>query len=399
MNRRIVAVTVSAMLALALVTIAGARDLAHRHTVLPLLQARLVDADRTAWLDAGTVPATPELGDSTLVADALADLHRLTLGGSVPVAGDAGPWRYVWPRDAAFVAVAFARTGHLPDAVAIIDFLQRVQAADGTFQGRYRSDTGTPPDHRGVQLDGTGWALWATAAVARAMPAPQQTAFLAGHERLIIRSTALLEHLAGRSRLPVSPDYWEVSETRPTLATATVLAAGLDAAATLRELANEPAAALTAARSATRLRSRITADFGPDGYPRRLGGRAGSVDLGVAFGLPPFARATDPGLLRAWRTVPRRLHRPAGGLAPGGSWHRDGISWTNVTATAAMTDAALGDRSAAVDWLRWIDAHRTPAGSIPEKVLWDGRPASVAPLAWSAAAVVITATELRAAAD
>jgi GH15 family glucan-1,4-alpha-glucosidase len=44
--------------------------------------------------------------------------------------------------------------------------------------------------------------------------------------------------------------------------------------------------------------------------------------------------------------------------------------------------------------LRWLDQHRTAAGSLPEKVLRDGQPASVSPLAWTAAAVVITADRL-----
>ena len=47
-------------------------------------------------------------------------------------------------------------------------------------------------------------------------------------------------------------------------------------------------------------------------------------------------------------------------------------------------------------WLDWLDRHRTPAGSFPEKVLADGRPASVAPLAWTAAAVLLTADTLAA---
>lgn len=387
---------ITTVLVLALIAGLGQWQLRRRHTVLPLLQARLGLTDDRDWLAAGTVPSVPELGGSSMVRDALTDLHRLSDGGSVPVAGLAGPWRYVWPRDAAFVAAAFARTGHLSDAESIIDFLQQVQAADGTFQARYRATTGTPPDDRGVQLDGTGWALWATAEVAGALPSAERTSFLDDHERLLTRSTELLERLANRPRLPVSSDYWEVRETKPTLATAAVLAAGLDAAADLRELQGDQPAALAASTAAGRLRSMITREFGPDGYPRRLGGSVRSVDLGVAFLLPPFGTAGDPGVLRAWQTVPRRLHRPAGGLAPGGSWRRDGISWTNITATAAMTDAAIGDRHGAVAWLRWIDAHRTPSGSIPEKVLWNGRPASVAPLAWSAAAVVLTATELQA---
>jgi GH15 family glucan-1,4-alpha-glucosidase len=149
---------ITTVLVLALIAGLGQWQLRRRHTVLPLLQARLGLTDDRDWLAAGTVPSVPELGGSSMVRDALTDLHRLSDGGSVPVAGLAGPWRYVWPRDAAFVAAAFARTGHLSDAESIIDFLQQVQAADGTFQARYRATTGAPPDDRGVQLDGTGWA-------------------------------------------------------------------------------------------------------------------------------------------------------------------------------------------------------------------------------------------------
>jgi glucoamylase len=86
--------------------------------------------------------------------------------------------------------------------------------------------------------------------------------------------------------------------------------------------------------------------------------------------------------------------RPAGGLAPGGSWRRDGVSWTNATASRAMTAAFLGRRDEALARLRWLDQHRTAAGSLPEKVLPDGQPASVSPLAWTAAAVVIMADQL-----
>ena len=59
-----------------------------------------------------------------------------------------------------------------------------------------------------------------------------------------------------------------------------------------------------------------------------------------------------------------------------------------------MTAAYLGERDEALARLRWLDRHRTAAGSLPEKVLPDGQPASVSPLAWTAAAVVITADQL-----
>lgn len=390
----------AALLAFALIVSLIGWQAGRRRAVLPLLQA---DFAGVAWTDLPAssvpVPEVPELGDSTMINDALTDLARLS-SGQATVAGMNRPWRKVWPRDSAFVAVAFARTGHQDEAIEQIDFLQQVQGSDGTFHARYLPDTGLPPDDRGIQLDGTGWAMWATRHVAQELPNPDRQQFLDDHGQLIDRSTRKLLAVAAEPELPISPDYWEVAERRPTLATAAVLAAGLDAAAQLAVLRGQGSEAATLDQAADDFRSKIISSFGTDGFPRRLGGSADSVDLGLAFLMPPFAAPDDPFaapddvVAAAWQDAPAQMARPAGGLAPGGSWRKDGISWTNATATAAMVDAAAGNRDRAIRWLRWIDAHRTPAGSIPEKVLWDGRPAAVAPLAWSAAAVVIAATEL-----
>ena len=354
-------------------------------------------AAEQAWLAQGTVPAVPGLGpDSDLVRGALLDLHVLTETYGVPVAGWTGPWRYVWPRDAAFAAVAFARTGHRDDAERVLDFLGRVQPGSGVFQARYLPDGSGVPDDRGSQLDGSGWALWATAEVADALPPARRAAFVVRHRLLVDRSTsAALAAVAGPSGLPpASADYWEVRERRTTLATAAVLRSGLEAAVRLQIIAGDGPAAARAAAGEARLSAAIAREFAPHGYPRRLGGRADSVDLGVAFLLPPFAEAVDPAAYARFETAPAQLARPAGGLAPGGSWRRDGVSWTPTTATWALVAASSGDRAQALSRLRWLADHRTAAGSLPEKVLADGRPAAVAPLAWTAAAVVLTADQL-----
>jgi len=141
------------------------------------------------------------------------------------------------------------------------------------------------------------------------------------------------------------------------------------------------------------LQAAVLQQFGPTRCSRYLGGSPRSVDLGVTFLLAPFGGVTDPGVREVWSKAPRGMRRPAGGLAPGGSWRRDGISWTPTTATVALA-AACTDPEQARHWLTWIADHRTSAGSVPEKVLADGQPASAAPLAWSAAAVVIAVDEL-----
>ena len=88
------------------------------------------------------------------------------------------------------------------------------------------------------------------------------------------------------------------------------------------------------------------------------------------------------------------MRRPAGGLAPGSSWRQDGVSWTPETALFALTAASTSQIRTAHQWLAWLDAHRTAGGSLPEKVLADGSPAAVAPLAWTAALVVLTVDSL-----
>jgi glucoamylase len=351
--------------------------------------------EQAAWLAAGTVPRVSGL-DGDMVATALLDLHVLSRPYGVPVAGWSPAWRYVWPRDSALAASALARTGHTSDAERVVDFLQRVQPESGLFQARYLPDGSGVPDARGVELDGVGWALWATGQVATELPGSDRRAFVQRHRLLLDRSAqAVLRAIDNPSSLPPpSTDYWEVAEARPTLATAALLCAGLEAGAQLYRILRDVQAADHAAAGAHRLRAAITTNFGRNGYPRHLGGRSNSTDLGVDFLLPPVGSTVNPAVLEAWEQASLHMSRPGGGLAPGGSWRRDGVSWTNATGTRAMTAAFLGQRAEAMARLRWLDQHRTAAGSLPEKVLADGQPASVSPLAWTAAAVVITADQL-----
>lgn len=360
-------------------------------------------AGQQAWLAAGRLPMIAELAGSTMVRDAMLDLSVLRSTYGVPVAGWTPQWRYVWPRDSSMVAVAFARTGHSDEAAQILDFLAKVQGDDGPFQARYRPDGSGPPDGRGVQLDGLGWVLWATDHVVRSAPAAAQATLAERYRPMIDRSTESIVTLLDNRRAlpPASADFWEVRERRTTLATAALFAAGLESAGQLYRLLGDRDRGADLQETGTTLTAAIQCTFGAAGYPRRAGGAADSIDLGASFLLPPFASLHQPGewkadhrLLVDWHRSATAMRRPAGGLSPGGSWRQDGVSWTTSTSTYAMVAAATGERAEAVAWLRWLDEHRTAAGSLSEKVLADGSPASVAPLSWACAAVVIAATEL-----
>lgn len=340
------------------------------------------------WLAEGRVPGPERYAD--LAETALRDLEALLLPGGVPLAGATGQWRYVWPRDASFVVAALARTDHVDDAFEVLEHLQLLQdaSADGTFEARYLPDgSGGVPDGRGTQLDGNGWVLWAVAEWYDAAPARTRDRRLESLRPLVVRSVAAIRaNVDLATGLPaVSPDYWEVAETSPTLGTLAPLLVGLrSASGLLRTLGEPPVADVTQA-----LQRGLDEHF--LGYPRHPG--AADPDTAVAFLMPPF-QPYDVEVEAAWRAAETTMAQPGGGLAPGVGWRADGVSWTPTTAVFALTAAASGDRAAATGWLDWLDAHRSPSGALPEKVLWDGSPSSVAPLAWTCATVVLALDEL-----
>jgi glucoamylase len=352
--------------------------------------AQDIGAQQRHWVESGRVPAIAELGHSNMVGDALLDLNTLSYAYGVPMAGWEPAWRYVWPRDSALVASALARSRHASDAYKVLDFLQRVQPSTGIFEARYLPDGSRPPDDRGIQLDGTGWALWALSQVVNEEPTPSKRRNAIGrYAQLLDRSSSALLALTNRgsSLPPVSADYWETRESKVTLATCATVLMGLRSSQELYTKLGSPQS-LEIDEASDRFERLVLHTFASHGFPRHVGGAARSIDMGVALLLPPFANVSNPQVYAAWRRSIKYMSRPGGGLAPGGSWRRDGISWTATTSMYAVVEACNGMRYESIARLKWLDGHRTSLGSLPEKVRADGRPASVAPLGWTSAAVI-----------
>lgn len=353
--------------------------------------AATLAAEQRDWVAAGRVPGAGGRWED-LAHAALLDLHALTLDEGVVVAGWSEKWRYVWPRDSAFVAVALARTGHVEDALDVLAFLVRVQEDDGSFHARYLPDGSGPPDDRGLQTDGTGWAMWASGLVLDEVDEAARPDAARRLAPLVERSARHALALLDDGLPPASPDYWEVEEREVTLGTAAPLVAGLEQAAVVLAAADRPDAAAAAAAGAARARGDVVDAFGPGGfgrYPSRA-----VPDAASAFVLPPFWAQAAPGGVDAWKASVASMRRPAQGLAPGAGWRRDGVSWTPQTTLYAWVAAEQGDHARASHWLDVVDRHRTASGAIPEKVLADGSAAAVAPLGWSAACVLLAVDAL-----
>jgi GH15 family glucan-1,4-alpha-glucosidase len=213
-------------------------------------------------------------------------------------------------------------------------------------------------------------------------------------EPLLRRSTdRLLAETVDGGLGTASSDYWERKETAVTLETALARLAGLQAAGRCWEAAGNPDRAAETQMRARTYMATLLAEFGPSGF-QRYGGKGGA-DAAVALAMPPLVAGLDEAAAEAFAQAQVTLGRPGGGLAPGESWHDDGLSWTPETAMFALAQAGLGDRTGAERWLDWLDAHRTAPGALPEKVTAGGAPVSVAPLAWTASLVILTLAELR----
>ena len=205
---------------------------------------------------------------------------------------------------------------------------------------------------------------------------------------LVQRSTRHAISLVALDGLPpASPDYWEVPEDALTLGTVAPLVAGLQQAAVVLELADDDALARSAFDASIRTKVAVIRAFGATGFARYA--RGGHADAASAFLLPPFLTSEVPGVQEAWKASATTMARPANGLAPGAGWRDDGVSWTPQTSLYAWVAAENGEAELADRWLSFLDTHRTPSGSLPEKVLADGSPAAVAPLGWSAACVLL----------
>ncbi|NHC13948.1 glycoside hydrolase family 15 protein [Motilibacter deserti] len=379
-------------------------------------QAAELAAESRRWLAAGTVPdgdpdggpvggrgdgadgdsgATAQLRD--MAERALLDLRLLTRPDGASLAAPEGIWAYVWPRDAAFVAAAFAATGHAGEAEAVLRWLAREQRPDGTWAARSLPDGSGPPDDRPDQLDATGWVPWAVWATVEEMRrAGDRTRARALSSELaptVARAVAAVVGRLGPDGLPpATPDYWEVAVDGPTLGTVGPLLAGLRAAGELARQNGDLATAGAAAEGVRRLEPAVRAAW-PPATPTRYADGAGGVDSAVVWLAPPFGDGSLLGPTTLDRAE-QALRTPSGGVRPGEEFTNPSTAWTPETAGFALAYAAMGRRADALRLLDWLAAHRTSLGALPEKVDAYGAPASVAPLGWTAATVLLALTAL-----
>jgi glucoamylase len=305
-----------------------------------LARAQRLDDGAPAW-------ARRMYRRSLLVLRALTDPHT---GGAV--AGAREGWAYVWPRDTAAVAIAFAGAGYRPEARRVARFLLSL---DLEAAARFRA-TGEPVPARDAQGDAAGWV--AAAARAANLKAPGSGWGWRGRADYQERDPGdYLGNAIASTGLPVTN--------------------GVESA-------------------------RLDETFGLRGGLVRIAGDSGSgLDSAAAWAVRPFRIEA---LYPAARRTLRRLAASSGrfGMVPSEDWRGGEDPWTAPTAWTAWALAALAhdsrapasarqqDRRGALRLMATLRRTSTPLGLLPERVdARTGAPRSTTPLAWSHAFAIL----------
>ncbi|HEY7255154.1 MAG TPA: glycoside hydrolase family 15 protein [Solirubrobacterales bacterium] len=277
---------------------------------------------------------------SLLVLRALTDRRT-----GATIAGARDGWAYVWPRDAAAVALALAAAGHRAEARRIVAFLERLDlGAAARFD-----PSGAPVDGRAAEGDAYGWV----AAAARAVGAPE----------------------------PPQVGDWRDRADYQEKAAGDYLGNALASTASLED-----------SRGSSGLGS-FEAERRGAVLVRRAGDPDSGLDAAAAWAVRPFPY---PALFPAARRTLLRLVASSGryGITPSEDWP-DADPWTAPTAWSAWSLAALGARRAALRLMADLRRAATPLGLLPERVdARTGIPRSTTPLAWSHAFAILALREL-----
>ncbi len=322
-------------------------------------------------------------------------------------------YAYVWPRDAAYVAMALDEYGYTSITKKFYEFALQL-LGDGYFFQKYNPDgtfgsTWHPWTARGrkslnIQEDETAtfiYALWRHLELSKdydllkkAYPAVRKAAdFLASYRDeklgLPLESFDLWEERLGVHAYTVAAVY-----------------AGLRAAARFADSLGEEEDSdrwISAAQEVKKAVAEHMFDKGLGRFVRTVridDGRIADIDKTLdasLLALPLFGlfEPDDPRVVSTVRAVEERLWvKNVGGLAryegdyyqrvPGDYSGVPGNPWIITTMWLAEYYASLGQASKAEELIKWAEARAGPSYLLPEQISpFDGGPVSVQPLAWS----------------
>ncbi|KKU79877.1 MAG: Glycosyl hydrolase, glucoamylase [Parcubacteria group bacterium GW2011_GWA2_47_7] len=355
------------------------------------------------------------------------DVHGgiIASGDSDMLQGGRDTYAYVWPRDAAYVAVALDWIGDRHSARKFFDFCNHVITEGGYMMHKYRPDESLGSSWHGYVVDGHSelpiqedetalilWALWEHWLVSRDLDFIESL-----YESFIKKAaTFMVAYRDPYTGLPKSSyNLWEEKFGIHTY-TASSVYAGLLAAARFADLLGKDRSEHNFHKAANEMRNAILKHLydAEQGYFLRSSfldekGEMAfdrAIDASSAYGiflfgvLPP----DDPRLTGAIARTKEKLsiHTPVGGIAryeedqyyhvaddvPGNPWFITTLWYTQHAISIAKSDHDLDSARAE---LNWVERNALRSGILSEQLNpHTGEQLGAAPLTWSHAEYVRT---------
>ncbi|ABW00944.1 glycoside hydrolase family 15 protein [Caldivirga maquilingensis] len=300
-------------------------------------------------------------------------------------------YRYCWPRDAAYSAMALDILGYHDEAFKFINWVVKSQGENGAFYQRYYAEPGLKAPSWSFQIDETASVVLATY-VHFKLTLDRQ--FLK-NAWVMVRKAA--EYLAanvsddGLTTPTVGP--WEEHLGVHTYTNASVYAA-LSSASYLAGEIGDRNRAVEWGRYASVIRSTtLNQAWNGSFFIKIIKPRFNipdSATLGLVF---PFnmVNVNDDRVKMNAETIEKTFKYKVGGVGrnPEDKYY-GGNPWIITTLWLAIYHKLAGNVDKANELIKWALTHSTSTGMLPEQVDKDsGRPISAIPLAWSHAMYIM----------
>ena len=323
-------------------------------------------------------------------------------GGIIASPSTDPDYRYVWPRDAFYVALALDRSGYHEVAERFYLWCREAQDRSGALRQRYYSSPGLIGPAWGPawgeELDETGCVMWGMLEHLR----------LTGDRGFLsevwpfIRSAAwyLVDAVDSSGKVRPTMNLWEEKPSRHIYSVASVCA-GLKAASGAARALGYANEATRWGRVSERVKGWMLGAFwdGTQGHfvrsvdPRDEQVDISSLAISFPFGILPDQ---DPRMVKNAQALTRSFHFRAGGA---GRFPTDnnygGNPWVISTCWLSIHHSNAGGTATARALLDWSASHSTGLGMLPEQVdKSDGKVLSAVPLAWSHAMFILASQAL-----
>jgi GH15 family glucan-1,4-alpha-glucosidase len=381
------------------------------------------------WLDSGSVEIPnyhrDDLTKSLLVIKAHCDER-----GSVLASGDSSIFNYgrdyycyCWPRDAAYALWPMIRLGYFGEAKKFFEFARDTMHKDGYLMHKYQPDravgsTWHPLVHGkskelAIQEDETASTIFM---IGEYYDASHDKTFVENiyHTFVFPCANFLCEFIDEQTGLPhASYDLWEEKFLTSTYTVCTVIA-GLESAAKLAQIAEQPADGVKWRKTAQGIKDNLNKLYSNDGYfvkgylmqPDGSLEFDNTLDISSLYGPYMYAglELDDPRLISTADQIEKRITNvtPSGGVL---RYENDnyfltkhqyiGNPWIVGTLWLAQYYGSINKIDRAKELLEWSLARKVNSGVLSEQFDPEtGSPLSVMPLVWSHAEMVNTLLDL-----